>query len=453
MQVSARQRFFEATTNNMQGDSLLAHARASGMAWAELTADCIAEDLATLAGRTSSSSFDNEASLADLCLGADARSVTALQHVLHCGGLRCVHDLLLLLPGLSPQQQERAEVSYNRHTAAVAHSVQSVTDLLRNAAGERVAPGTAAHRSVTAAQTVDAFCSALLRHPRLTVTFSTADAVPSNAKDQRDIQLVRDLERDVLSLNGAVLGGGAIGFQAILTQLTEQLTAQAQAVKWWGPSASTQIAGFAKLALRAVNRTESGGLSFEAICSLLQLCSGAAAELIVVPASTSALPLVITSTAGPFQQADSDTSSSSSSSSSCPVLGLRLHIEAVTVYSLFEQDNMELPLLRIIATYRSRLFLALSPPAATQCTDFSDIGYCAEAGIVELAFEPVAGRTYGAKQSSLHTTEFANAVDTDADTLQQRSSISSSSSAAAADGKMGALFDRLHSTGNDDDLR
>jgi hypothetical protein len=428
------------------------------MAWADLTASSISDDLAALAGR-SSSSFDNEASVADLCLGAaDARSVTALQQVLHCGGLRCVHDLLLL-PGLSQQQEERAEIAKHRHTAAVAHSLQSVADLLRNAEGERLTPGTVAHRSVTAAQSADAFCSALLRHPRLTATFSAADAVPGNPKDQRDIQLVRDLERDVLSLNGTVLGGGAVGFQAILTQLIEQLTAQALAVKWWGASASTQIAGFAKLALRAVNRTESGGLSFEAICSLLQLCSGAAAELIVVPASTRALPLVITSSAGPFQPTDSSTSTSSSSSS-CPVLGLRVHIEAVTVYSLFEQNDMELPLLRITATYRSRLFLAVSPPATTQCNDFSDIGYCAEAGIVELAFEPVAGRTFSAKQNSLQFTvaESTNAAGANVDAIQQQqqhnSSSSSSSSAAvavAADSRMGALFDRLHNADHDDD--
>eukprot|EP00953_Heterococcus_sp_UTEX-ZZ885_P017374 9722-Heterococcus_DN1.PRE.1 len=87
------------------------------MAWAELTASSISDDLAVLAGR-SSSSFDSEASVADLCLGAaDARSVTALQQVLHCGGLRCVHDLLLL-PGLSQPQEERAETAKHRHTAA-----------------------------------------------------------------------------------------------------------------------------------------------------------------------------------------------------------------------------------------------------------------------------------------------------------------------------------------------
>ncbi|CAM9632423.1 unnamed protein product [Scytosiphon promiscuus] len=264
-------------------------------------------------------------------------------------------------------------------------------------------------------------------------------------KDDREIQAARDVERDMLSVNG-VLVKGSEGYPVVigkvkreLARLTEPVAgadAVADARRERGgeggrggerggqggseesrgsgssgggrgseqvrrPSRQgessilplrppRQLQNFSKLILKAANRTESGGLSFDAINRILELCPDACdGSVLVVPDSSKAEPLGISITAGRFTE-KGDTPFGPLERVGVPELldglhafGICAHIEAVTVYSLYSAD-MERVHLRLRATFRNSLRLPISPFSGATCQSFSDVGYRGENGDVEI---------------------------------------------------------------------
>ncbi|CAN0287171.1 unnamed protein product, partial [Hapterophycus canaliculatus] len=139
-------------------------------------------------------------------------------------------------------------------------------------------------------------------------------------------------------------------------------------------------------------RTESGGLSFDAINRVLELCPGACdGSVLVVPDSSKAEPLGINITSGNFtQKGDTPFGPLDRVGAGVPELldglhafGICAHVEAVTVYSLYSAD-MERVHLRLRATFRNSLRLAVSPFSSAPCQAFSDVGYRGEDGEVEI---------------------------------------------------------------------
>ncbi|CAN0362869.1 unnamed protein product, partial [Ectocarpus sp. 8 AP-2014] len=146
-------------------------------------------------------------------------------------------------------------------------------------------------------------------------------------KDDREIQAARDVERDMLMVNG-VLVKGSEGYPVVVSKVKRELARLAEPVAGAdtavveAPMASAgppsggasgggggavqarqsmpqgertglplrpprQLQDFSKLVLKAANRTESGGLSFDAIHRIMELCPGVSdGSVLVVPDSS-----------------------------------------------------------------------------------------------------------------------------------------------------------------------
>ncbi|CAM9213147.1 unnamed protein product [Ectocarpus sp. 12 AP-2014] len=151
-----------------------------------------------------------------------------------------------------------------------------------------------------------------------------------------------------------------------------------------------QLQDFSKLVLKAANRTESGGLSFDAIHRIMELCPGVSdGSVLVVPDSSKAEPLEINIAAETFTQSG-DTPFGPLERLGVPELqdglhtfGICANVEAATVYSLYTAD-MERVHLRLRANFRNSLRLPISPFSSSTCQAFSDVGYRGDRGEVEI---------------------------------------------------------------------
>eukprot|EP00903_Cladosiphon_okamuranus_P015961 g14743.t1 len=245
-------------------------------------------------------------------------------------------------------------------------------------------------------------------------------------KDDREIQAARDVERDMLSVNG-VLVKGSEGYPVVVGKVKRELARLVEPVAGSDPvgggsTAPTdgflpggvkpqpspslkqraredlglplrpprQLQAFSKLVLKAANRTESGGLSFDAIHRIMGLCPAACdGSVLVVPDSSKAEPLGINITAESFTE-KGDTAFGPLERNGVPELldglhtfGICARVEAVTVYSLYNSD-MERVYLRLRATFRNSLRLPVSPFSSATCQTFWDVGYRGENGEVQI---------------------------------------------------------------------
>eukprot|EP00633_Aureoumbra_lagunensis_P007941 CAMPEP_0197314040 /NCGR_PEP_ID=MMETSP0891-20130614/31814_1 /TAXON_ID=44058 ORGANISM="Aureoumbra lagunensis, Strain CCMP1510" /NCGR_SAMPLE_ID=MMETSP0891 /ASSEMBLY_ACC=CAM_ASM_000534 /LENGTH=390 /DNA_ID=CAMNT_0042802273 /DNA_START=72 /DNA_END=1244 /DNA_ORIENTATION=- len=170
--------------------------------------------------------------------------------------------------------------------------------------------------------------------------------------DASEAQARKDIERDalVVSSDGSrVAVNHAEAYEAVLNQLTKaaaKLVKKADATEW--RYADTEdFRRLAKCALRAVNRTESGGLGLETLTNILPTC------LAPVPDSKNAEPLHIDLSLGP----------------ACLDharyrwrWGLRARVTGTTLYRLFPTDSDFLesgPIALARATYTNFLLLPL----------------------------------------------------------------------------------------------
>lgn len=134
------------------------------------------------------------------------------------------------------------------------------------------------------------------------------------------------------------------------------------------------IESFCKLALRAVNRTESGSLSYEA----LQLITREASipPFLIVPDSKAAEPLQLQMRLSPCKN------------ELLPVPlqyfhGVAVHLKATTVYN-FYSDDMETKYLKVRVTYTNSMAFPVSPPFPTVAHSFEDLGYCSSDGHITI---------------------------------------------------------------------
>lgn len=331
---------------------------------------------------------------------AQERDRDLVLRVIRCRCLRLAEELSLA-PTLSIAQRAAVAAAFARFGGdAGGAPAEAASDL--EAVGQRTTPALLARCGVTAAPTAAAWARAMLQHPQLCCGGDDGSARSSAAasgmtrieKDAREIQTVRDIERDALCIDGVAIAGAA-GFTAVAASLTARFATHAAAVRWWGHAPpQIQLDAFAKLTLRAANRTESGGVSFDTIAALVAAAPAAvAADIIIVPNSAGAEPLQIATSGGayrapcskhnavsvpqsvaaPMAMAAGHSAHVGGSGSSIGgadsggdgqlrTLGLRAHVEAITRYAVYDAAHMDAPLLRITARYRNRIYLALSPP-------------------------------------------------------------------------------------------
>lgn len=174
---------------------------------------------------------------------------------------------------------------------------------------------------------------------------------PTTKKDASEQQSRRDIERDCLVVDGgAPLQGGRVGYDRIVDAIAAaqaRLVARAAADEW-RPVDGAEYSDFAKAALRAVNRTESGGAGLEAVTFALAGPDGAPL-LVPVPDSKGAEPLRLSFKLGP---------------AACPSgggwrWGIRAQVQGATFYRLFAPDDFDTEVLRARATYANSLLLPL----------------------------------------------------------------------------------------------
>lgn len=119
-------------------------------------------------------------------------------------------------------------------------------------------------------------------------------ATAASSRDASEHQARRDIERDSLVVDNDKMEG-RLGYDFVVLKLAraqKRLVGRADATEWRSVDAD-EFAGLAKLLLRAVNRTESGGLALEALQRLLQH------TLTPVPDSKNAEPLGVQLRLGP----------------------------------------------------------------------------------------------------------------------------------------------------------
>lgn len=92
--------------------------------------------------------------------------------------------------------------------------------------------------------------------------------------DETEHQSMRDIERDVLSLNGVVYKAGLGGYPKVVRWLTQVMQEAVNAVSTPEESYTSENAsleGFSRAVLRSVNRTNSGGAAYDTITQVLAL--------------------------------------------------------------------------------------------------------------------------------------------------------------------------------------
>jgi len=210
--------------------------------------------------------------------------------------------------------------------------------------------------------------------------------VATQMKDLTEHQSIRDIERDVISINGQVVQG-SVGFDQILFLMRQEIIKRSCLFDTIlsHPNLQSTLRNFCKLILQAVNRTESGGLSFEAIRHILELDQDeeACTKYLIVPKSKDAKPLSVSFCLGPMTQ----TNSAIQNAIEHVDWSVTACIEATTVYSVYSGD-MESCFCEIQATFLNDLSLAISPPNLTNVVCFEDIGYQAGCGKIVLDIKP-----------------------------------------------------------------
>jgi hypothetical protein len=190
-----------------------------------------------------------------------------------------------------------------------------------------------------------------------------------SGQDVSEHQSIRDIERDVLQLDGERVLGATHGFAGVVAMLSQRLgrlvprapRGQRSPLEGLfdpgllGDDEEGALAGFAKALLRTVNRTESGHWSF----ALVQALCANAEHAVIVPDSAGAGPLTINLSRGPLVAPLGE------GSKRRRILGwgLRAAVEASTTYDIYDR-NCEVVLLRITATFTHSLALPLGGPCS-----------------------------------------------------------------------------------------
>jgi hypothetical protein len=257
-------------------------------------------------------------------------------------------------------------------------------------------------------------------------TPSRSGGASHEVRDVSEHQSIRDVERDTLCLNGELISGAALGYDGVVARLVaveRTLLPASMQDPYAGSSSSgggggggggsaypnlplrndgsmssplspalqrpslrfqdlsrqlhsrTQLETFAKMALRAVNRTESGHWSLELIAAL---CANDRCAQIV-PDSRAAGPLTVNITSGPVRINNppsvtrmspgmSPSLMGGSAGAAAPSVasggttmgwGLRAVVEATTVYNFYDPD-MSRVILRIRSRFSHRLAMPLN---------------------------------------------------------------------------------------------
>lgn len=172
----------------------------------------------------------------------------------------------------------------------------------------------------------------------------------SGPRDESERQARLDIERDSLVVDAlssqTPIEGGRVGYDNVIDRLKiagRRLVERADAAEWRRVS-DNDFVRLAKLALRAVNRTESGSLALAALQRVL-----ARTNLVAVPDSKSAEPLRLQLSLCPAKVLDPPAWR----------FGLCAHVEGSTSYRLFNHDDFDHPVANARATCSNNILLPL----------------------------------------------------------------------------------------------
>ena len=191
----------------------------------------------------------------------------------------------------------------------------------------------------------------LVKHVQEGVTYTHAVKQSATKRDGGEAQSRRDVERDRLLLDGRgpALEGGRVGYDRVVASLVSaqrKLVQRADAAAWRSSVDDATYEAFAKAALVAVNRTESGGAALDAVVATVAGEDGSKL-LVPVPDSRRAEPLRVHLDLGPYACDDGWR------------WGIRARVEGTTFYRLFAPDDFDEERLRCTARYANALLLPL----------------------------------------------------------------------------------------------
>ncbi|RHZ35035.1 hypothetical protein DYB37_013805 [Aphanomyces astaci] len=166
--------------------------------------------------------------------------------------------------------------------------------------------------------------------------------------DAEAFQDAKDIKRDQLRING-VLFPGIVGYDALIKALVDEIQRVAVAFRPSYHAFASTYEEMAKRILHSINRTESGGGSYEVLTSLVTPPPPHATSLVLLrPNSKAATPLHIRIEMGPYEDHEGTW-----------CFGLRTVVSAETSYVICDSDDPTTEWLAVQAKYENRLAFSI----------------------------------------------------------------------------------------------
>ncbi|KAF0754839.1 hypothetical protein AaE_005183 [Aphanomyces astaci] len=166
--------------------------------------------------------------------------------------------------------------------------------------------------------------------------------------DAEAFQDAKDIKRDQLRING-VLFPGIVGYDALIKALVDEIHRVAVAFRPSYHAFASTYEEMAKRILHSINRTESGGGSYEVLTSLVTPPRPHATSLVLLrPNSKAATPLHIHIEMGPYEDHEGTW-----------CFGLRTVVSAETSYVICDSDDPTTEWLAVQAKYENRLAFSI----------------------------------------------------------------------------------------------
>ncbi|RHY34575.1 hypothetical protein DYB32_000841 [Aphanomyces invadans] len=162
--------------------------------------------------------------------------------------------------------------------------------------------------------------------------------------DAEAFQDAKDIKRDQVTINGILLPG-VVGYDTLVRALADEIQRVAVAFRPSYAAFASTYEEMAKRILHSINRTESGGGSYEVLSSLVSPASSSSLVLIR-PNSKAATPLRVHIDMGPYEDRDGG---------SGWLFGLRTVVTAETSYVLCDADDPTTEWVTVQAKYVNRL--------------------------------------------------------------------------------------------------
>ncbi|OQR81196.1 hypothetical protein THRCLA_11867 [Thraustotheca clavata] len=150
-------------------------------------------------------------------------------------------------------------------------------------------------------------------------------------------QDAKDIQRDQIQVNGNVFPG-IVGYDNLIYALTDIIQQVSTNYLCTANGTHEQHEAMAKRVLHTINRTQSGGASYEVLGHLMPLIA------LLRPNSKDAEPLGVTIDIGPYEQTSKEW-----------CVGLRVLVETTTQYIVCDAEDPTDEWCQVLVSYRNRL--------------------------------------------------------------------------------------------------